>query len=104
MRFRPRLSSPVEVAHHLHLLARQAALFVKRDVVLRAVQDHLVAARGLGGGDERVDEALAEALAARGGVDDDVLDVADLFCVCVCRRCCEGGDGGAVSVCLCAAR
>jgi hypothetical protein len=47
--------------------------------VLGAVEDDLVAAGGARGVEQRRHEAGADVRAARGGVDDDVLDVADLM-------------------------
>jgi hypothetical protein len=43
-------------AHHLDLLARQAALLIEGRIRLCTVQDHLVAACLFGGGDKRLDD------------------------------------------------
>ena len=66
---------PVQILGHRHLLHDEATLLVEADVLLRAVEDDLVAAgrrRHLG---QSVEQQLAESGAAGARMDHDVLDM-----------------------------
>ncbi|THU57444.1 hypothetical protein C4D60_Mb03t03590 [Musa balbisiana] len=67
-----------EVEGHLDGLLCEPALLVERPQIGRAIEDDLVAASGLGVVRKVTNHPLPKAAAAGGGVDDDVLDVADL--------------------------
>lgn len=94
---------PARTPDHLHLLACEAALVVEGHVVLAAVQDDLVAARGRSRAHQRLDHAQAQAQAAVGGVHHHILNVPALAAppneLELHHQSGGGDDGAPVQVC-----
>ncbi|KAG6520847.1 hypothetical protein ZIOFF_017908 [Zingiber officinale] len=67
-----------EVAGHLDVLLSETALLVEGPQIRRVIENDLVATGSLGVIPKEPDHPLPQVPAAEGGIDDDVLDVADL--------------------------